>query len=91
MSDIKRIAAAERAARAVWLKRKKKEARELFDMNKDNFHLRFGYLEKKLDVLYQIISGKDLHYSDGVVSGSDIPYPYGNYHQEMLRLAKQNR
>ena len=89
MSDIKHIAAQERAARAVWLKRKKKEARELFDMNKDNFHLRFGYLEKKLDVLYQIL--EELHYSDGTVSGNDIPYPYGNYHQEMLRLAKQNR
>ena len=92
MSDIKQIQAEERAARQAWLKEKKKESQKIFDMHKNNIHMRFAYIEKKLDIIYQVISGKDLQYPDGtIVRVQDIPYPHGNFREETFRIAKQTR
>ena len=92
MSDIKRIQAREIAEHKAWLKEKKEESLQIFRIHKDNLHMRFSYIEKKLDVIYQVISGKDLQYPDGTtVRPQDIPYPHGNFRQEALRLAKLTR
>lgn len=92
MSDIKRIQARERADHQVWLQEKKEESHEIFSINKNNIHMRFAYIEKKLDIIYQVISGKDLQYPDGtIVRVQDIPYPHGNFREETFRIAKQTR
>jgi len=82
MSDIRQIQRLEQATLHQQQRENIKLGKQLFEQNRNNIHLRFEFLEKKMDTLYQLLTGKE----DLMVN-----YPQGSFEDEIIRsISRRN-